>query len=138
MCRAVRYQFEGEEYEPYFTSPLARLPVRMKNGQQLLVPWGRRPREQCTSPFGPGIRLSAIQSGLWDHLIPKPVKIVVQHFMESDVTGKPHWFQVTAGQYLQGMLIQQKQGYRVYIVQLDCNSSDICFEQWPRIVSAPF
>jgi hypothetical protein len=138
MCHAVRYQFEGEEFEPYFVSPKAVLPVRMRNGQNLLVPWGRRPKEPGEAPFGPGIRLAAIQAGLWDHLMPKPVKIVVQHFMESDVSGKPHWFQVTAGQYLQGMLIKYKTDYRVYIVQLDCNSSEICFEQWPRIISSPF
>lgn len=138
MCRAVRYQFEGQEFEPYFSNPKARLPVRMKTGQSMLIAWGRRPNESGSTPFGPGIRLGAIQAGLWDHLMPRPVKIAVQHFMESDVSGKPHWFQVTAGQYIQGMLIQERGNYRVYVVQLDCNSSDICFEQWPRIVSAPF
>jgi hypothetical protein len=75
MCHAVRYQFEGQEFEPYFISPRARLPVRMRNGQNLLVPWGRRPKEAGDCPYGPGIRLSAIQAGLWDHLLPKPVKI---------------------------------------------------------------
>jgi len=138
MSHAVHFLFEGKEFKPHFISPMARLPIRMKNGQSMLVTWGRRPNEKSNCPFGAGIRLTAIQAGLWDHLIPKPVKIAVQGFMEMDVSGKSHWFQVTPGQYIQGMLIQEQRRYRAYMVQLDCNSSEICFEQWPRIISAPY
>lgn len=139
MCQAVRFQFEGKDFEPHFASARACVPVRMKNGQDMLVNWGRRPREKARGPFGPGIRLSAIQAGVWDKLLPQPVKISVQEFMEVDVAGSQHWFRVTDGQYLQGMLVREdNHSYRVYIVQLDCNSSDICFERWPRVVSDPF
>ena len=137
MCRAVRFEFEGQQFEYHFTQYRARLPLLLQSGQRLLVPWGRRRNETGSLPFGASIRLASIQAGRWDALQPKPVKIAIAEFMEIDVMGQEHWFQVTAGQYLQGMLARQGKQLRVYSVQLDCNAEDTFFENWPRIVNSP-
>jgi len=138
MCRAVRFNFEGRKFEYYFTQYKARLPLLLQNGHCLLVTWGRRRNESGGFPFGGSIRLASIQAGQWDALQPKPVKIVIPEFMETDVMGHEHWFKVMPGQYLQGMLAQQGKQLRVYTVQLDCNAEDTFFENWPRIVNSPF
>jgi len=138
MCRAVRFEFEGRRFEYPFTHYQARLPLLLQTGHCSLVAWGRRRSERGNLPFGASIRLASIQAGRWDALQPRPVKIAVPEFMETDVMGKEHWFQVTPGQYIQGMLVRQGKQLRVYTVQLDCNAEDTFFENWPRIVNSPF
>ncbi len=138
MCRAVRFEFEGRRFEYRFTQYQARLPLLLKSGHCSLVSWGRRRNESGTAPFGASVRLASIQAGRWDAFLPKPVKIAVHEFMETDVMGHEHWFQVMPGQYLQGMLTQQGNRLRVYTVQLDCNAEDTFFQNWPRIVNSPF
>ncbi len=138
MCSAVRFDFDGQRFEYRFTQYQARLPLLLKTGYCSLVSWGRRRNEVGSAPFGASVRLASIQAGRWDALQPKPVKIAVQGFMETDVMGHEHWFQVMPGQYIQGMLIQQQNQLRVYTVQLDCNGEDTFFQNWPRIVNSPF
>jgi len=91
MCRAVRFEFEGRRFEYRFTQYQARLPLLLKSGHCSLVSWGRRRNESGTAPFGASVRLASIQAGRWDAFLPKPVKIAVHEFMETDVMGQSFW-----------------------------------------------
>lgn len=57
--------------------------------------------------------------------------------MERDVMGNEQWNQITAGNYLQGLIAQNNNQARLYVVCLDSGPDEIYYERWPRIVSAP-
>ena len=40
MCGGVFFMHKGEEYRYYFPNPKAVLPVKMKDGEAQLLPWG--------------------------------------------------------------------------------------------------
>lgn len=78
MCLAVRYHFDEKDREVRFTQGSARLPVRAKTGDTVLIPWGRRKGESIALPMGGWARLTHLQSGRWDAYQPKSVKIPVE------------------------------------------------------------
>lgn len=136
MCWAVRFIHAGQDRQSRFERGGARLPISArKNAQVILVPWGRRPREQGLLPVGGWAKLTHIQAGNWDKFHPRPVKLPVLAFAERDVTGREQWFEVTRGQYLQACLARQGNERRVYVVTLDCSPEEVEFERWPRLVS---
>ena len=137
MCVAVRFVFDEKPRQVRFTQARARLPVLTRNWQVRLLPWGRRQQETSSLPLGGWARLQTIQSGRWDAWLPRPVKLPVDAFMETDMTGRGHWFPVTRGQYIQGLVAKQSGEQRVYVVTLDVGPEDVYFERWPRIVSSP-
>ena len=50
----------------YFPSPQAALPVRLKSGGHVLLPWGRREGEAGALPIGGWARHESILVGKWD------------------------------------------------------------------------
>lgn len=134
MCGGVEYTYHGETIKTYFPNPETRLPIRQKTGEVVLVPWGRRKEQPSEFPLGGWARLDSIEKGVWDRYFPKPVKIIVDRFMEKDINRKSHWFDMKASAFIQGLLVQHKQEQRVYVVTIE-GDEDAVHDRWPRIIT---
>jgi len=135
MCGGVYYIYNGEPHRVYFPNPNAQLPVQQRHDEPILFPWGRRQKQSGYLPLGGWARLESIQSGKWDRYFPKPVKIPVLSFMEKDLEGTSHWFDVTKGQWIQGLIAQQGEEVRLYVVTIHPEMENAVHERWPRIMS---
>ena len=136
MCGGVEYHDGGQIIRAYFPNPRARLPIRKKDGSIELLTWGRRKAQLGELPAGGWARLESIEKGVWDKWFPKPVKIIVDRFMEKDIEGQSHWFELTRGQWIQGLLAQTKNESRVYVVTVVPEMPDAIHDRWPRIMNA--
>ncbi len=119
----------------YFPNPAATLPVRTRAGGAELLPWGRRQKQPGKLPLGGWARLDAIHAGRWDRWFPRPVQLPVHSFMEKDIEGNSHWYDLMAGQFIQGLVARDDAEQRVYIVTIAPERDDTLFERWPRILS---
>lgn len=138
MCRAVRFRFDEKDWEVAFANRDARLPVLLKTQEAVLMTWGRRPREKGSLPIGGWAKREHIHGERWAKYMPKAVKIPASAFREQDVVGNNHWFEVTRGKYLQGLIATGDQGERrLYVVTIEPPPDEVEFEQWPRVVTAP-
>ena len=135
MCGGVIYYHNNQLITVYFPNPKASLPVKKKNGEQSLVLWGRRNNQEGSLPIGGWARLDSIHQGRWDKYFPKPVKIPALKFMEKDLMGVSHWFDVIEGQWIQGLLAQHGQEERVYVVTIAPEHEAAIHERWPRILN---
>ncbi len=109
---------DGEIRIP-FTDPAARLPVACRNGRLAWLAWGRREAEKNGDwPAGGWAALEAIHAGDWDRWFPLPVRIVARGFMERDVDGRSHWFEVCRGKSIQGLVARRDHDRRVYVVTI--------------------
>ncbi len=136
MCGGILYEYEGQEIRSFFPVPGIRLPVVRHGGGTALVSWGRRRDENGNLPFGGWARLESIKAGHWDRWHPRPVRLSISAFMEKDIQGQSHWFPLTGGQWVQGLLARQKDEQRVYVVTITPQMPDAVHERWPRIITA--
>ncbi len=134
MCGGVYYLIDGQEVRTYFPNPKAQLPVRMRDGGIALLPWGRRKNQAGKLPMGGWARLDSIHGGRWDRYFPKPVKLVISQFMEKDIEGNSHWYDLTAGKFIQGLVAQWDNERRVYVVTIAPEHEDAVHDRWPRIL----
>ncbi len=134
MCAGTLYEYHERELTMYFPNPRALLPVKKKSGKVMLIPWGRRQQQAGNLPLGGWARLTSIKQGHWDHCFPRPVKIPLIAFMERDIEGKQHWFELTAGQWVQGLLARYDNEVRVYVVTIAPQKPNAMHERWPRIL----
>jgi hypothetical protein len=138
MPEAVIFTYQNKIYTVSFIQPKAVLPVKLKTGEIKLATWGRRENENSEMPLGGWARLSNIKNEKnkrWDMYSPKPVKILVDKFMEKDFEGKPCWYEVTKGKCIQGLLAKEQNNYRVYIVTVDPEDLTNCHYRWPHIIT---
>ncbi len=135
MCGGVYYKFGDKDFRVYFPNPKACLPVRKLDNSLALYPWGRRKEQQGFLPKGGWARLESIYAGTWDKYHPRPVKIIVVQFMEKDIEGTSHWFDVTKGQFIQGLIARRDNEQRIYVVTISPEFEDAVHERWPRILS---
>lgn len=135
MCGGVYYTHNEQDVRVYFPNPKAMLPVRQKTGEIVLLPWGRRQDQKGTLPLGGWARLDSIHAGRWDKWFPKAVKLNIKSFMEKDIEGHSHWFDLTQGQWIQGLVARDGSEQRVYVVTITPEMSDAVHERWPRVVS---
>ncbi len=136
MSGGVEYTWQGKMMRIYFPNPKARLPVRKKDGRIELLTWGRRKAQIGELPSGGWARHESIEKGIWDKWQPRPVKIIVDRFMEKDMEGQSHWFELTAGQWIQGLVARHKNEQRVYVVTVVPEMPDAIHDRWPRIMNA--
>lgn len=136
MCGGVYYMLDGQEVRAFFPNPKACLPVRLRRGGIELLPWGRRQNQAGELPLGGWARLDAIYAGRWDRWMPTPVKLSIGQFMEQDIEGRSHWYDVTPGKWIQGLVARWERERRVYVVTITPEMSDAVHERWPRILSA--
>jgi hypothetical protein len=135
MCGGVYYLHHGEEFRLYFPNPKAVLPVRLKNDEVVLMPWGRRKKQSGQLPLGGWARLDSIYAGRWDRYFPIPVKLPVSQFMEKDVESNSHWFDVTKGKWIQGLVARNAHEQRVYVVTVEPEREEAVHDRWPRILA---
>lgn len=135
MCGGVAYIAAGEELRCYFPNPHACLPVVLRSGQSVLLTWGRRRGEPGQLPLGGWARLESIRSGVWDRWQPRPVRLALRGFMEKDIEGASHWFELTPGQWVQGLVARTGAEQRVYVVTIHPQMPEALHPRWPRIVS---
>ena len=119
----------------YFPNPKSLLPVISQHNGVVLLPWGRRKEQAGHLPMGGWARLDSIYAGRWDRWFPVPVKLPIQQFMEKDIEGNSHWFDLTPGQVIQGLVARDNHEQRVYVVTITPEMSDAVHERWPKILS---
>ena len=134
MCSSIMYFYKGHTIKTDFSNPDALLPVRTKSGEFKLLTWGRRQDQLGQLPLGGWARLDAIKSGKWDQYFPKPVQLPIKQFMEVDIENKSHWYPITEGQWIQGVLAREKGERRIYIVTIMPEGIHAIHERWPRIM----
>ncbi len=135
MCGGVFYIENGEERRYYFPNPKAVLPVKLKTSEIHCLPWGRRKQQAGSLPPGGWARLDSIYAGRWDRYFPQPVKIIVSQFMEKDVEGVSHWFDVTPGKWIQGLIARHEHEQRIYVVTVEPEAENAIHQRWPRIMT---
>ena len=134
MCSGVYYSFNGQDTRVYFPNPAASLPARTRSGCIQRLPWGRRSTQAGQLPLGGWARLDTIYAGRWDRWFPVPVKIPVKSFMEKDLEGHTRWYDLTRGQWIQGLVARHRHERRIYIVTLTPEMADAIHDRWPRIL----
>ena len=135
MCGGVYYSVNNADTRVYFPNPQAKLPARTRAGKVQLLPWGRRSEQAGKLPLGGWARLDAIYAGRWDRWFPVPVKVPVKSFMEKDLEGHTRWYDLTRGQWIQGLVARNRYERRIYIVTLVPELADAIHDRWPRIMS---
>ncbi|MDZ4263863.1 MAG: hypothetical protein U1B30_16235 [Pseudomonadota bacterium] len=135
MCGGVYYTHNEQDVRVYFPNPKARLPVRQKTGEIVLLPWGRRQDQKSKLPLSGWARLDSIYAGRWNRWFPKSVKLPIKSFMEKDIEGHSHWFYLTQGQWIQGLVARDGSEQRVYVATITPEMADAVHERWPRVVS---
>ncbi len=136
MCGGVQFKHEGNTLKVYFPSPQAVLPVCLKSGGHVLLPWGRREGEAGSLPVGGWARHESILAGKWDRFFPKAVRLDLEAFMEKDNQGKSHWYPLTVSDAVQALVARQGDEQRVYVVTITPTLPDqaAIHSRWPRIV----
>ena len=138
MCGGVYYEHDGNHHRVYFPNPKARLPVYHRDKTITLLPWGRRQEQRGVLPLGGWARLDSIYAGRWDKWFPIPVKLPIQQFMEKDIEGNSHWFDIMPGQCIQGLIARHQHEQRVYVVTITPEFDEAVHERWPRIINTPY
>lgn len=134
MCQTIYYRELHEVRKIAFRYGHAKLPVQLKTGGVMWLPWGRHQHELGQLPMGGWASLDAIVAGQWDEFMPKPIKIPVLAFDEEDIVGKSHYFKLVTGQSIQGLLARVDKELRAYIVTLTPTRHESVFMRWPRII----
>ncbi len=138
MPEAVIFTYENKLRTIYFAQNKAVLPVKLKNGEHKLVVWGRRENENSAMPLGGWARLSVVKhekNSRWNLYQPKPVQLPISKFMEKDFEGRACWYEVTKGKCMQGLLAQEDNEYRLYVVTVDPEDLMNCHYRWPHIIT---
>lgn len=131
MCGGVQY---GDGITTYFPNPYAKLPLLLRDGSVIDLPWGRRREQEGRLPQGGWARLDSLQAGRWNRYNARNVKIMVDAFMEKDHSGRSQWFEVTKGQCIHGIVAQNGMEQRVYVVTITPEDPEAIHHRWPRIV----
>jgi hypothetical protein len=135
MCGGVQFREGGDILTVYFPDPDVHLPVITKAHRIRLVTWGRRHYEDGCLPLGGWARHESIEQGAWEQWNPRPVKIHARRYMEKDSNGKRYWFDVPPLHVIQGLLANDGEEQRVYIVTVPAQGEFAqIHDRWPRIV----
>ena len=135
MCVLIEYQEGKQTVRVRFTELTAALPVKTRQGGVVFVSWGRRQSQAGKLPLGGWARLDAIRAGRWDHRFPVPVKLPVTGFEEHDIEGAGHHYELSKGQWVQGLVVRDRHEQRVYVVTITPEREDAIHDRWPRILS---
>ncbi len=134
MCGGLYFIHNGEPVRIYFPNPKAQLPVQQRDGALQLYPWGRRQKQPGQLPLGGWARLESIHAGRWDRWFPRPIKIPAISFMEKDIEGNSHWFDIIKGHWIQGLYASYRDEVRIYVVTIQPEMENAVHERWPRIL----
>jgi hypothetical protein len=135
MCGGVFYSYQTKNIITYFTQATAQLPALTKTDKTVLLPWGRRTKQIGQLPLGGWLQYETLNNGIYDEYFPKLVRLPLLKFMQSDIEDMKQWFDVTAGQYVQGVVLQHDKEQRAYIVVITPTQRTSAYERWPKIIS---
>jgi len=138
MCGGAKYiEPTGKEWNVYFPSPKAALPIVRPDGVEW-IKWGKR-REETAPGFAQGgwARIDSVNNGKWDKYNHKRVYLAIQAFMEKDAAKKSHWVAVPPGMAVDGLVITINDESRLYVVTEDTPPEYAwVHDRWPRLVPA--
>jgi hypothetical protein len=146
MCEAVEYWYNGVRVIATADAHGSRLPVRLRSGAMLMIPWGAQGRTfhgthretQVVWPDGCHVALTTIKHGAWADLAPRPVRLPITRFFvfrRLDAVTLDHWVTLRPGETLQGALIACGADRAAYVVTVDPPAELQVLSPWPRIVS---
>lgn len=141
MCGGVevneRYTQSGKPVKVYFPNPYAQLPLLLEGGQVEWVPWGRRGDKQPGKlPATGWARTESITAGKWARYHPREVRILADRFMEKDEAKVSHWFDLEPDQCIQGLLLEDGEERRVYVVTgQPPDGFEMYHNRWPLLSS---
>ena len=146
MCHGIEYVREDERVVVYFVVQGAELPIRRRSGAVEFVRWGARGDRYLSDDNTPGYLLKfpvggwasreSIASGSWQKFEPRPVRIVASRFVFDDARLGPHYFALTRGEYIQGLLAASGTHTRVYVVTVAPPARHASLAMWPRVLKA--
>jgi len=55
--------------------------------------------------------------------------------METDIENHKHWYDLTQGQWIQGLVARDKHEQRLYVVTIEPELVDAIHERWPKIMA---
>ena len=146
MCEAVEFEYLGERIVATANAEGSRLPVRLRNGTFLLVPWGAQKRrfpdmkrdERIEWPDTPCLDLEQIRRGLFADCGPRPVRIVARRFLATIVKAPgaemDQWIPLDPGQFIQGCYFRRGRERAVYVVTVPPPTEHGVITPWPRVV----
>jgi len=102
----------------------------------LILPKRRRKEQVGRSPMGGWVRFDSIYAGRWDRYFPISVKLSILQFTEKDIERNSHWFDLTKGQVIQGLVARFQNEQRVYVVTIEPELENAVHERWPRVITA--
>ena len=133
MCHKVVFNYKNQDRQVSFDNFNAKLPILLRNGQAILLPWGRRKDTPSNLPLGGLVQLDDIYMGKLDVYFPRPVKLPIKAFLVRNIEDQAKWFHLPNDKWIQGLIAQNTMERRVYIVTLTPNEDSI-FPTWPRIL----
>ena len=83
MCQKVIYHYKNTTCRVSYTDLNPKLPILMKNGKTILLPWGGQKYVVSQLPIDNWIPLNEVYAGKWDEYFPKPVKLPLDSFIET-------------------------------------------------------
>jgi hypothetical protein len=144
MCVAIEYVFNEQRYIATADTQASALPIQVRGGALMLVPWGARgqsahgPRSAPTQwPPQPWIELAAIKRKALADCDPRPIRILAVRFMvfrKVDAVTLDHWVTLRDGEWLQGALVRWGPEMAVYVVTVDPPEGLDVLSPWPRVV----
>ena len=138
MCGGVHFEHQGEVLKSFFPNPHAQLPLLKRDGQIMLMGWGRRENQEGKLPRTGWARLDSIYAGRWDKYFPIPVRIPVLRFMEKNFEGVSKWYDLIPSNCIQGLVAREGNETRVYVVTVEPELSERDYhDRMPRIVHMP-
>jgi hypothetical protein len=100
------------------------LPILKRDGEIMLMRWGRREKQEGQLPITGWARLDSIYAGRWDKYFPIPVRIPVLRFMEKNYEGVSKWYGLIPSNCIQGLVAREGNEMRVYVVTVEPELSD--------------
>ena len=138
MCGGVNFEYEGEVLKSFFPNPKAQLPLLKRNGEIMLMGWGRREKQEGKLPTTGWARLDSIYAGRWDKYFPIPVRIPVLRFMEKNYEGVSKWYDLIPSNCIQGLVAREGNEMRVYVVTVEAELSERDYhDRMPRLINMP-
>lgn len=125
MCGGMEYQYTdpvtGEVLvrKVFFPIPKARIPVITEEGSAVeFCRWGKRQGEdpEFDVPVTGWARLLSLKEGKWNRYNPRRVTIPALRWMEKDAQRQSHWFDMSPGQAILGVMIEQQGERFAYVV----------------------
>lgn len=62
------------------------------------------------------------------------MKLPIKSFMEKDIESNSHWYDLTKGKFIQGLVVRDGGEQRVYVVTVEPEMAVAVHNRWPRVM----